>query len=119
MGYYQFSLLLMSDGVKGNVELLYRRSVYPSGETEDKGAVMMSRSSCMVEQRWKTEQINDFVLKLGFLDVEDEMGAKIDHFLYLNHVRYIVTKTYTYVYVYIVIRTYSLMHGCRDGTGYT
>ena len=86
-GYYQFSLTLTSNGVKGNVELLYRRSVYSSGEVGDEGAVMMSRASCMVEQKWADERIHDFVRKLGFLDVAGEMGAKIDHFLYLNHVR--------------------------------
>ena len=85
-GYYQFSLTLTSDGVKGNVELLYRRCVYSTGEMGDEGAVMMSSSSCMVEQKWEDDRINDFVRKLGFLDVAGEMGAKIDHFLYLNHV---------------------------------
>ena len=37
-------------------------------------------------QRWNSEQINDFVRKLGFLDTEKEGGDNIKHFLHVNEV---------------------------------
>ena len=37
-------------------------------------------------QRWNSEQISDFVLKLGFLDSEKEGGDKIKHFLHIIEV---------------------------------
>ena len=37
-------------------------------------------------QHWNSEQINDFVRKLGFLDTEKEGGNKIKHFLHINEV---------------------------------
>lgn len=37
-------------------------------------------------QRWNSEQIRDFVRKLGFLDTEKEGGNKIKHFLHVNEV---------------------------------
>ena len=37
-------------------------------------------------QCWNSEQISDFVLKLGFLDSEKEGGDKIKHFLHINEV---------------------------------
>lgn len=39
-----------------------------------------------VDQRWTSEQISDFVRKLGFLDAEKEGGVKIKEFLHLNSV---------------------------------
>ena len=41
-------------------------------------------------ERWNTEQIGDFVRKLGFLDKEKdkEGGDKIKHFLHVNEVMY-------------------------------
>lgn len=85
-GYYQFSLHLTSDGVTGNVELLHQRSMYSSCEKGEEIKATMTRSTYMVEQKWNNEEINDFVRKLGFLDVKGEMGAKIDHFIYVNQV---------------------------------
>lgn len=85
-GYYQFSLILTSDGVQGSMELLYRRSVYCSMEVGEEGTSVLNRSSYLVEQKWSEEQINDFVRKLGFLDAEGEAGVKIGHFLYLSQV---------------------------------
>ena len=40
----------------------------------------------VIIQRWNSEQINDFVRKLGFLDREKEGGDKIKHFLHVNEV---------------------------------
>ena len=40
----------------------------------------------VVQQKWNDDQINDFVRKLGFLDVEGAVGDKINQFLYLNQV---------------------------------
>ena len=39
-------------------------------------------------ERWNTEQIGDFVRKLGFLDKEKdkEGGDKIKHFLHVSEV---------------------------------
>ena len=37
-------------------------------------------------QRWNSEQISDFVRKLGFLDTEKEGGHDIKHFLHVNEV---------------------------------
>ena len=39
-----------------------------------------------VEQRWNSEQIADFVRKLGFLDTKKEGGDMIRKFLHLNSV---------------------------------
>ena len=40
----------------------------------------------IVQQKWNDEQINDFVRKLGFLDVEGAVGDQINQFLCLNQV---------------------------------
>lgn len=40
----------------------------------------------MNKQRWNSEQIGDFVRKLGFLDSEQDGGDKIKHFLHVNEV---------------------------------
>jgi len=49
-----------------------------------------SRNDHEVEVRnvelWNSEQISDFVRKLGFLDTEKEGGDKIKHFLHVNEV---------------------------------
>lgn len=37
-------------------------------------------------QHWNSEQISDFVRKLGFLDTEKEGGHDIKHFLHVNEV---------------------------------
>ena len=37
-------------------------------------------------EQWNSEQIDDFVRKLGFLDTEKEDGDKIRHFLHINEV---------------------------------
>ena len=37
-------------------------------------------------QHWNSEQISDFVRKLGFLGTEQEVGDKIKHFLHVNEV---------------------------------
>ena len=37
-------------------------------------------------QHWNSEQISDFVRKLGFLDTENEGGDKVKHFLHINEV---------------------------------
>ena len=50
----------------------------PSSQEDSKVVVNM--------QRWKREQISDFVLKLGFLDSEKEVGDTIRHFLHINEV---------------------------------
>lgn len=39
-----------------------------------------------IEQRWNSEQIADFVRKLGFLDSQKEGGDNIRKFLHLNSV---------------------------------
>ena len=38
-------------------------------------------------ERWNSEQIGDFVRKLGFMDKEKEGGDRIKHFLHLTQVR--------------------------------
>ena len=38
------------------------------------------------KQHWNSEQIGDFVRKLGFLDTRKEGGDKIKHFLHINEV---------------------------------
>lgn len=42
--------------------------------------------STMVNQIWTSEQIGDFVRKLGFLHSEKEGGERIKSFLHLNFV---------------------------------
>jgi hypothetical protein len=40
------------------------------------------------KERWNSEQIRDFVRKLGFMDTErEEGGVRIKHFLHLSQVR--------------------------------
>jgi hypothetical protein len=58
-------------------------------------------------ERWNTEQIGDFMRKLGFLDKEKDKGEgdKIKHFLHVNEVRVykcMLHIVYMYMYVYIV-----------------
>jgi hypothetical protein len=54
-------------------------------------------------ERWNTEQIGDFVRKLGFLDKEKDKGEgdKIKHFLHVNEV---------HVYMYMCIHSYHNLH---------
>lgn len=64
-------------------------------------------------ERWNTEQIGDFVRKLGFLDKEKdkEGGDKIKHFLHVNEVMLLCTDlminiihvhvSYMYIYMYM------------------
>ena len=51
-------------------------------------------------ERWNTEQIGDFVRKLGFLDKEKdkEGGDKIKHFLHINEVH-----VHVHVHMHLVI----------------
>ena len=41
---------------------------------------------CTQKEMWTREQINDFVLKLGFLDTQGEGVSHIKHFLHINEV---------------------------------
>ena len=54
-------------------------------------------------EHWNTEQIGDFVRKLGFLDKEKDKGEgyKIKHFLHVNEVP--CTCTCTCICCYIII----------------
>ena len=55
------------------------------------GTTVMSR-----KENWNMEQINDFVMKLGFLDAQKEGGDRIKHFLHINEVRSVWQKVYYY-----------------------
>ena len=53
-------------------------------------------------ERWNTEQIGDFVRKLGFLDKEKDKGEgdKIKHFLHVNEVQCTFTGVYMHMHVH-------------------
>lgn len=61
--------------------LTYPRSQSRSGSAAAEGPVTTSNV-----QRWSSEQISDFVRKLGFQDTEKEGGDRIKHFLHINEV---------------------------------
>ena len=44
--------------------------------------------------QWNSEQIGDFVRKLGFMDTEKEGGEKIKRFKHINSVSPVVNKMY-------------------------
>ena len=46
-------------------------------------------------ERWSSEQITDFVRKLGFLDTEKEGGDNIKHFLHINEVGIAIDTLHT------------------------
>ena len=46
------------------------------------------------QEQWNSEQIGDFVRKLGFMDTEKEGGEKIKHFRHISAVSYCVTVLY-------------------------
>ncbi len=50
----------------------------------DGGLVKKSKS-----EQWTSEQIGDFVRKLGFMDTEREGGEKIKHFRHISFVSYL------------------------------
>ena len=54
-------------------------------------------------ERWNTEQIGDFVRKLGFLDKEKDKGEgdKIKHFLHVNEVQCTFTCMYMYMHMHV------------------
>ena len=50
-----------------------------SGDLE----VMVGRPK---QEQWNSEQIRDFVRKLGFMDTERQVGEKIKHFKHISSV---------------------------------
>ncbi len=50
-------------------------------------------------EQWNSEQIGDFVRKLGFMDTEREAGEKIKHFRHISSVSAILYHEY-YMYVF-------------------
>ena len=65
----------------------YGTPIYPSPLPNNFGDGLQPLSIQSIEQRWNSEQISDFVRKLGFLDTEKEGGEIIKRFLHLNSVR--------------------------------
>ena len=59
----------------------------PNGQTLLSAKPNCSDTGMVSEQeKWNSEQIGDFVRKLGFMDTEKEGGKKIKHFRHLSTV---------------------------------
>ena len=86
----------LSDIDIGGGDLVTLPTLYPSPQPQtftdhplqDPTAPFSNITMGGVEQKWSSEQIADFVRKLGFLDAEKEGGDKIKLFLHLNSVSY-------------------------------
>ena len=69
-----------------------QRSHYSEDESEQKslhhGQKGYSSMPKTNKQSWNSEQISDFVRKLGFLDKAKEEGKQIKHFLHINEVSF-------------------------------
>ena len=107
-GYYSFTLSI--DG-EAQIGLVYTPSANQTTSMEEStedgpptgGRTFVSQSS-RVEQKpgdleggkgpkqeqWNSEQIGDFVRKLGFMDTEKEGGEKIKHFRHISAVSTII-----------------------------
>ena len=55
------------------------------GEPESQGEQVLGNNAKV--ERWNTEQIGDFVRKLGFMDTQKEGGEKIKHFRRISEVK--------------------------------
>jgi len=85
-GYYQFIFAASPTGVSPTIQLKYLPTATPASPSEVGGEAAVHPGGDVVEQKWKSEQIGDFVRKLGFLDAEGSDGDQINRFLYLNQV---------------------------------
>jgi hypothetical protein len=81
-GIYTFELASRACGGKSCILLEYTPSSKPVA-VESSSVTQMATQM----ERWGSEQINDFVLKLGFLDAQGEGGYQIKRFLHVNEVR--------------------------------
>ncbi len=81
-------------------------------------------------EQWNSEQIGDFVRKLGFMDTEREGGEKIKHFRHISSVSTILYNGDNYIHVrilytcpYIICVFFSCIHvvnfipDCLPSTG--
>ena len=89
----------LEDSDKLNTDLTTLPVIYPSPQPQTFTAPLFGikddtpfSNGTMggIDQRWSSEQIADFVRKLGFLDAEKEGGEKIKLFLHLNTVRHLL-----------------------------
>ena len=64
-------------------------SIMTSGERKSNDLVVDSGGESPIVEQWSSEQIGDFVRKLGFMDSEKERGKKIKNFRYISTVSFI------------------------------
>ena len=61
-------------------------SIMAIEKTNSDDIIIKSGGEGPMQEQWNSEQIGDFVRKLGFIDLEKEGGEKIKHFRYINTV---------------------------------
>ena len=85
-------LFLTPDASSSGAELMLEYSPSPLHQFVPPPPFLSSQPSSLKDQdvvnmqRWNSEQISDFVRKLGFLDAEKENGNRIKDFLHVNEV---------------------------------
>ena len=80
--------------------------VEPNPDNVEEGTGKGSKS-----EQWSSEQIGDFVRKLGFMDTEKEGGEKIKHFRHISAVSSLLTT------LHIISSHLLLFIDCLPSTG--
>lgn len=90
-----FNFMFSSDETStADILLVYQPSQPAQPDTDSisredgKRSPLDRGSTLIVDQRWNSEHIADFVRKLGFLDTEREGGERIKLFIHLNSVSF-------------------------------
>ena len=76
-----------SSSISGDQESRSSTDIPQQSKTEPQAQFLLADKTSAIE-KWNTEQVGDFVRKLGFFEKEKdrEGGEKIKHFLHVNQV---------------------------------
>ena len=100
-GYYQYNLNARKVRNGEEVELVYLHSqevsLHDSHEVTSRQPVVTPATPGTHWQRWRRDDIDDFVIKLGFLDSEVADREKIYSFLHQNEVRVVLCVKSMYI----------------------
>lgn len=111
-GFYHFCLSSQEIGDVEEVELVFHLETESSGQEKlDTGIQHSAKSSNLKLEKWKRDQIDDFVRKLGFLDSEVTDVKDIQQFLQQNEVSRVPQYPKIVMKVYIPIMEF-LYAGC-------
>ena len=85
-GFYKFLLTSANFGSNFVISLEYVPSATIHQSFNESPQPSTESAASSQKEIWTSEQIDDFVLKLGFLDEQGEGDGHIKHFLHINEV---------------------------------